>query len=240
MENIPDFIHNNKYSLSIRFSSDGFSLCIYDESTKILSGKNIPASFQSLNEDTIYGIITKEVETQLDFQNIRIICESDIYTLIPTAFFKPETATYFLHFEHTANKNETIFHNHLPAWGSTLITSLPSNLHNAIKKAYPNIPIEHHLTSFLTDNIQTLPESNISVWVRPKMLDVAVIKGRKIALLNSFSFNTPEDFTFHILNIFEHLALNTETCNVIIYNTDKNSKTIGLLQNYMKEISVIN
>lgn len=239
MENNSEFIHNNQYSLSIRFSSDGFSLYIYDETDLLISKKNIEVSLYSLKEYSIFETITREVETQLEFKNTRIICESDIYTLIPSVFFNPETISDYLYFEREAGKNESIIVNQLPALDSTLIFALPQHLHNAIKRLYPTVDIQHHLTSFLSDVIKDRNDSSMKIWTRTKMLDVAVISNGNITLLNGYSYNTPEDFTFFVLNIFEQLSLDTETFKVHIYNLAKNIEIKNILQKYLKELTVI-
>lgn len=239
MEITSEFIHNNKYSLSIRFSSDGFSLCVYDELDQLLSKKNVTLPLFSIKEDAIYDSMTHEAETQLEFKSTRLLCESDVYTLIPTVFFQPETASDYLYFEREKGKNESVLFNQLPAWESTLIYSLPQHLHNALKRVYPNVAIEHHLASFLSDMEKDRNESAMNIWMREKMLDVALITNGKLTLLNSYSYNTPEDFTFFVLNIFEQLSLDTETCKVHIYNAGKDTEIRNLLQKYLKELTVV-
>ncbi|NDP22248.1 MAG: DUF3822 family protein [Paludibacter sp.] len=239
MEITSEFIHNNQYSLSIRFSSDGFSLCIYDEVDHLISKKTVSQSLFLLKEKAIYDLIAKEVETQLEFKNIRLICESDIYTLIPNVFFTPEMACDFLYFEREKSKNESELYSQLPVWENTLIYSLPTHLQNAIKRVYPNKHIEHHLTSFLSKVANDRNASGLKIWTRSKMLDVALITNGKLTLLNSYTYNTPEDYTFFVLNIFEQLSLDIETCKVDIYNLENNSEIKNLLQKYVKELIVI-
>lgn len=239
MEITSEFVHNNQYSLSIRFSSDGFSLCVYDELGHLLSKKNVSLPLFSIKEDAIYESMVHEAETQLEFKNTRLLCESDVYTLIPTVFFQPETASDYLYFEREKGKNESVIINQLPAWESTLIYALPQPLHNALKRVYPNVAIEHHLASFLSDTVKDRNKSGMNIWMREKMLDVVLITNGKLTLMNSYSYNTPEDFTFFVLNIFEYLSLDTETCKVHIYNAGKDTEIRNLLQKYLKELLII-
>ena len=240
MEVTSGFIHNNQYSLSIRFSSDGFSLCIYDEVDHLISKKRVDQSLFLLKENAIYELIANEVETQLEFKNIRLICESDIYTLVPDVFFTPEMVCDYLYFDREKNKNDSELFSQLTVWENTLIYSLPTHLQNAINRVYPNKHIEHHLTLFLSEIANDRNESGLKIWTRQKKLDVAVITNGKLTLLNSYNYNTPEDYTFFVLNIFEQLSLDTETCKVEIYNLDNNSEIKNLLQIYVKELMVVN
>ncbi|MDD3322512.1 MAG: DUF3822 family protein [Paludibacter sp.] len=239
MENTFEFIHNNQYSLSIRFYSDGFSFYAYDESAKLLSKKNILVSILSANENAIYQLVNSEIESQLAFKNIRLICESEKYTLIPTDLFTPETASDFLHFEHESEKNEKIIFSSIEEWDNTLVSSIPLHLHNAMEKLYPGINIEHHLFNFLTQEIKTYKKDGLHVLARAKILDILLLKNGRIELLNSFIYNTPEDFTYFVLNVFEKLSLDTETLQVCVYKLAKKTEIKELLNKYINEISFI-
>lgn len=191
-----------------------------------------------MKEDAIFNRITLEVETQLEFKNTRLICQSDVYSFIPNAFFQPETASDYLYFEHTKKDSDTVNFKQLPAWESTLIYALPQNLCNALSRIYPLQTIEHHLDSFLSKTVKHTKEPVISVWMRNKIMDAALVINGKLSLLNSYAYNSSEDFVFFVLNIFEQLSLDTEVCKVQIYNAGKNTEIKKLLQKYVKEVTI--
>lgn len=234
MQNLYDTMHSNEYSLSIRLSSDGFSLCVYDESNSLLSTKKVSISLFSMSEEEINQLLILEKETQLNFKDIRLICESDNYTFVPAQIFKPEEARDFLLFQHELNKKDQILVNMLPVWDIVNVFCIPNALYNALTHLFPNSPIEHHVSWFLTDKVQFGSESNLQIWVRPKMMDVVVLTNGNLILINSFAYNTPEDFTYFTLNIFEQLSLETEKHIVKLFHLEKKRELLESLEKYIK------
>lgn len=239
MEKASEFTHNNNYSLSIRFQSDGFSFYVYDESEKLLSKKEIKKPILSATEKAIYQTVANEPESQLAFKNIRLICESDIYTLIPNDFFAEETAADFLHFEHEQEKNEKIIFSHLEHPKSTLISAIPLHFFNAMQKLYPSITTKHHLAEFLSEELKNYDKDSVHVLVRNKTIDIIVFKNNNIDLINSFSYSTPEDFVYFVLNVFEKLSLDNEALQTRIYNLGQRDDIKGLLKTYINKLSFV-
>ena len=221
-----------QYLLSIRLSSDGFNLSVFDESNVLLSSKKVFASLFSLSADDIIRLITPE--TLLNYRTVRLICESDTYTFIPAAFFNPEEATDFLHFQFKPAKTDQILYNRIPKWDTVNVFSIPKTVHIALKQLFPDAETEHHLSYFLNENVKPLNEDSVYIVVRSKIMDVLVISREGILLINSYTFNTPEDFTYYILNIFDKLSLDTENCNVALYNAYKQPELKKTLELYLK------
>jgi hypothetical protein len=236
METNFDLTQKNKYSLSIRFSSGGFTLWVYDESNQLLSSKQLTALMFSLSENEIIEMLVGEVETQLNYRSIRLICELDNYVFVPIPIFKPEEAKDYLHFQYNIAKYERVIFDELKAWNTVNVFSIPNTLKNALKHLFPDLAVEHHLSFFLTDKVISQNGNVLNIWVRPKMMDVVVsIKGN-LTLINSYAYQTPEDFTYFTLNIFEQFMLDTETCEVKLFNVEKNSILRKYLQKYVKTV----
>jgi len=227
-------MHINQYSLSIRFSSDGFSLSIFDEFNSFLSTKKISVLLFSLSEEEIIQLILQEPETQVSYRKIRLICESDVYTFVPVLVFKQEEARDLLCFQHKLDKKEVVLYNKLPKWEVVNIFSIPMVLYAALLRLYPDTPLEHQVSHFLTDYVNVRSESTVHLWVEPKRMDVVVIKNGNVALINSYTYQTPEDFTFYTLSLFEQLSLDSETCMIRLFNVDKKNQLQHYLQKYVK------
>ncbi|HEY6914849.1 MAG TPA: DUF3822 family protein [Paludibacter sp.] len=226
----------NSYTLSIRINSDGFSLLINDESGLLLSTQNISTSLFNLSAEEIVRIIS--IETPYYYEKVNIICESDSYIFIPTLFFKREEAMDFLYFQHKKQKNERVIYNYVSDWDTVNVFSIPATLEQALARLFPESIIEHQLSWLLKNKIKPLQTNSLSIWVRSKMMDVVALKNGKLQLLNSFSYQTPEDFTYHALDIIEQLSLDIEKCDVFLYNSDKKTELGKILEKYAKVISL--
>jgi hypothetical protein len=221
----------NSYNLSIRINSDGFSLSVFDESESLISTQHVSAALFTLSSDEIVRILS--AETQLNYQNIKLICESDKYIFIPTPIFTPEEATDFLTFQHKKEKNERVVCNTIPAWETVNSFTIPATLEQALSRLFPGASIEHQISWLLTNKIKPQLGNSVSIWVRQKKMDIIALKESKLQLMNSFNYQTPEDFTYHALNIIEQLSLDIEKCKVFIYNAEKKPELKMLLEKYV-------
>jgi len=232
MEQAFESLNANEYHLSIRFSPDGFDLWVCNELNVQLSSKRVSVSLFSFSAGEIVKLLTPEL--LLNYRTVRLICESDQYTFVPAPVFKPESAADFLHFQFNPAKNNQILFNPIPQWDSVNIFSIPKTVHDALSQLFPDTRIEHHLGYFLTENVKLQNDSGVYISVRSAMMDVVVIVNGVILLINSFSFNTPEDFTYHTLNLFDKLHLDIENCNVVLYNADKKPELQKTLELYLE------
>ncbi len=221
MEKISSTRNYNQYSLSIRFSSDGFSLSVHDELNKLLSIKKVSALLYSLSEEEIIRMLIHEPELQVSCKNIRLICELDTYAFVPASIFKPEEAELFLFYHDKKDKPEIIFFNEMTEWDMVNVFSIPQTLHSALGHMYPDLTLEHHMTHFFTDTINTSTLNCFHIWVRSKMMDVVVMTNGKPVLMNSFTYRSTDDFVYFTLHVFEQLSLSTEKYDVKLYGMHK-------------------
>ena len=119
--------NKNPYSLSIRFSSDGFSLYVFDENKVQLSERNVVLETIPETKDGLIDVLSGVDELTLNFSSVRLIFESELYSVIPLAVYceQDELALFNLH--HNGVKSlECILKNELLAWDAVLLFSFIS------------------------------------------------------------------------------------------------------------------
>jgi hypothetical protein len=236
MEKVSSTRDYNQYSLSIRFSSDGFSLSVYDELNKMLSIKKVSALLYSLSEEEIIRMLMHEPELQVNCKNIRLICELDTYAFVPASIFKSDEAELFLFYHDKKEKPEKVLYNELVAWDMVNVFSIPPALHAALIHMYPDLVVEHHLSHFFTDKINQGNNNCLQIWVRPKMMDVVVMTNAKPVLINSFTYRSTEDFVYFTLHVFEQLSLSTDKYEVRLHGMHKLNDLQMNVQKYVKTV----
>lgn len=233
-------VHENKNCLSIRFASDGFSILISDQNHTQISKKTVASNINQLTETELIDLLSNQPELHLSFKTVRLIAETNIYTIIPYVFFKKEEMYELLKFQHPAlSKSETTLSNFLEIWDAVNVFSIPKTLTAVLQKFLPEIPVEHHLTTFLTDYIALQNGKNIHIWIRSNEMDVVVLQSNKLHLINTFNYLTAEDFVFNTINIIQQLGLNAEECNVFLYNSEQSYEINKMLQSYVSECKII-
>ncbi len=231
MELYTDSAISNQYGLSIRFNSGGFSLSIVDESKIQLSTKSVPATIASLSSDDIIALINKEIN--INYSAINLIYESDNYLFVPAPIFRSHEASDYLNLQQKPLKNEVVLYNNLPIWDTVNVFAIPKALPTALNQLFPNTIIEHHISYFLTTKIKTQHENSLFIWTRQKMMDIIAFKNSKLQLLNSYAYQTAEDFTYHTLNVIDQLSVNAEKCKVKLFNAEKKPELKKTLEIYL-------
>jgi hypothetical protein len=229
---------NFSNSLSIHFNADGFSLSIFDEANQLISTKKVATVLFLKAQNEIEKIILQETESLRDIKNVRLICESDTYTFVPSAIFQPQNANAFLISNDNLDKNFQIIYNEIPQWDTVNVFSISKTLKESLSSLFPNTPIEHHVTRFFIEKIKRYGSDSVQIWIRPKIMDVVVIKNGGLELVNHFTYQTPEDFTYFTLNIFDQLSLDIENCEVKLYNSVKHIEIQNNIRKYINHVTV--
>ena len=162
------------------------------------------------------------------------VFESESYVIIPLALFKVEEAADFLLLEHKPNQTDSILFNKIPELGIVNIFSVPGIVHEAMSQLFPNTAIEQHISYFITENIKSKTEHSVYCWTRNKRLDIMVFKEAKLQLINSFTYQTSEDFAYFVLNVYDKLELDMHKCPLILLNAREKPELREILEKYLK------
>ncbi|MDD3077702.1 MAG: DUF3822 family protein [Paludibacter sp.] len=231
--------HNN-YRLSIRFTPGGFSLSVYDKViNSLISTKKQSLDLLNLNENQLLDALESQSEFKQTFSDLRLIIESECYSTIPEAFYTNENAENILKFQYPElSTSQSILKNDLIAWNATIVFAVHKPLESVLKSMFPEIPIEHHLFALINDEIPLSGKSAIYVFLRTEKLDLILLEEGQLSLVNSFRFDTNEDVLYHIMNVYENKMLSKETCELTIFNPNKELE--HLLLTYIHNIKFRN
>jgi len=230
--------NNNSYSLSIRFSSGGFSLYACDENNNLISSRTESEELFSKSKEEIIEVLSKIDELNLNFRNVRIILETELYTILPLAIYAPENEFHLLKLHHSnITHDDKILTNELTAWDAILLFSVPKHLHAVLTEIVPEVSIEHHILAFINDYVELENDKNVNIWLRRNYIDVVVLEKWNLIFINSFEFKTDEDFIYFILKIYEKLELDAGQCNLKIHNINNRTSLTELASRYIKNCS---
>ena len=223
-----------KTNLTIRFCTGEWIFSVYDSRTNsLISHRNIPAHLPSLSEEDILRAMATTTEMQQKHESIRFVCESDNYSIVPEAVFDPNEAFDLLSFQIGSIKDAIVLSNSLSVWKAINVFAIPKDLYKALLCFGTEPKIEHHLTTFVNDEVKHSNSQKMYVWLRGNKMDVVVLKNGNIGLVNSYDFQTPEDFVYYILNVFEQLALDVEGCAVYLHNAEEREDVKKIATNFV-------
>jgi hypothetical protein len=227
----------NQYSLSIRISSDGFSLSVHDEKLHIISSKKIKADEGEDYSVFLQNQLPAQKEIHLNYKKIAIICESGYHTIVPEIFYKKDREKDFLKLQHPAlPDNLEIFHTLFSQCENVLIFGIEQNILKTITRYFPEIQPASHLVN-IASKIITEQKNQLTVWIRSGEIDCIVYKDFKIILLNKYSYQHAEDIVYHLLNIFQQLALNPNDFITEIFD-EVNPQNEKLIKKYLPSVVI--
>ncbi len=236
------------FELSIQFSLDGFSFCIYDnENNKLIALESY--AFQELDDyrqlsSEINDLVSGKALLRKSYKKINIIFESPKSTLIPFPLFKKSEIQSYLQFNHKVEDWENIRFDKLTNLEAYNIYTFPECINKTIKENFTFAKISNFSSSLIESLLikyknQNL-ENKVFVNLRSNVFDIIIIEGTKLKLFNSFRFRTKEDFAYFLLFVLEQLKLNPEEIELIFTGAiEKSSNLYEIIYKYIRNINFI-
>ncbi len=228
---------------SIRFSPDGFSLLISDASYKPVLLKRY-----TFDQEVPQNLYPSECERILDESGLLnfsgesvLILDSRAMTLIPGQFFDPAHDRALLEHAAAVDPSDLVQYRNLRERDLTLLFSLPGELESLRQRLHEEtkiIPTSECLVS-LSDQVKASDHQRgfLMAEVQHRTLDLLVIKGDQIQLLNRYDLNDPSDFIYHTLNTARQLEMDRETTPVYLSGiVHEEHELFGLLGKYIRRV----
>jgi|GEM_PF-3722163 len=199
-------------SLSIRYSSDGFSLCINDTDNNIVLRKETRHSNTETGIESFTAFVDQALTLNTNANKTEVCFESERYTLSPAGLFNLSELLNIIEFQHSSlPETEYILQqNELKAHNIVLAFIIETAIYDVINSRLDNCIIKHHLTDVIEDAINQ--HSHLRCLVRKNKIDLILIINNKLVCCNTYAYTTNEDILYHILNMKR--TLNTELDNL--------------------------
>ncbi len=240
---------NYKKELSIQFSLGGFSFCIFNLITKEIQHFTAYTFESSIATPELLLSKIEELFNQnsilnQEFENITIIHQNNLSTLVPSTLFKEEELKLYLDYNIKTLSNDFIAFDNLSQLEIKNVYIPYININNFFFQKFGEFEYKHHST-VLIDKLILHAKNNIEkqffVNVTASNFDIVVIENSKLLFYNSFSFNTKEDFIYYILFTAEQLKLNPEDFLLsFIGDIEKDSEIYQITYQYVRNVSFIN
>jgi hypothetical protein len=240
---------NYQKEISIQFSLDGFSFCICNSINKELQHFTAYTFESSIATPELLLSKIEELFNQnsilnQEFENITIIHQNNLSTLVPSTLFKEEELKLYLDYNIKTLSNDFIAFDNLSQLEIKNVYIPYININNFFFQKFGEFEYKHHST-VLIDKLILHAKNNIEkqffVNVTASNFDIVVIENSKLLFYNSFSFNTKEDFIYYILFTAEQLKLNPEDFLLsFIGDIEKDSEIYQITYQYVRNVSFIN
>jgi hypothetical protein len=209
--------------------------------------KNIFLGLESMRTDGIDAVASwKKYWEEKDLARFAGIVSSHIsvvnseHTLVPANYFRPEDAEEIFHLNFTRKEGTIVQSQKIQCMDAWLLYRSNPSLPEAIRASVKS-PVFHHHLAALTESFFLRHKNDagtlLLVHLRRDAMDIVVKSARRILLVNSFSWKTPEDILYRVLNVYEQLQLNPEQEKLFLSgNAIKGAPAVALLQQYIRHV----
>lgn len=235
--------------LIMRCSEHSITLLIGNSSTKkflffehyTLEDTNLPDTIkllQSLTEK--YPWLTKN-----NLESTSVIVVNQKATFIPYALFYEDEKQKYLSFNVDIEREEEVLTEKMNTLKSYCVFAIPGQLHYALLKHLKE-PSIHHYASALTESLSKhlietgTKERTLHISFQRNIFFVHLYKGSELQFYNVFSFESPDEFIFYLLNVTGQLKINhAKTPLFLTGDIDPNIELYKQLKKHFSKISHI-
>jgi hypothetical protein len=228
---------------SIRFAPDGFSVLISDSSYTPVYLKEYTFETSLPVEELVSecgrildeaGLLSFEGETVL-------ITDSMAVTLLPKQFFNVDKNREILEKVCALDKSDRVFDRSIKNRNFHLVFAVPDKVIGLGNRFAGEVKILHTAECLLSLSDQVKASDHqrgvLMAEVQVHTLDILVISGDQVRLLNRYSLNDPSDFIYHTLNTMRQLELDHESIPVYLSGMiHEEHRLKGLLLKYIRNV----
>ncbi len=243
-----DVNHLKDNHLSIQFSLDGFSFCIFNKDTKTFIAlydyqfKDVNNSPQKLIEN-ISSIFQNEVLLQQKYSSVNVSHVNDLYNLVPKSLFDENKLNAYVSYNNKVYPQDYIVFDEIKNQDIISVFIPYVNINNFLLDKFKGFDFMH--------NSKILIESLLSIYkysLTPHMFahidnnhfELIIIKNKKLQLYNTFKFSTKEDFIYYVLFTAEQLKLNPEKFELVMLGkVQKNDDLYNIAYTYIRNVSLL-
>jgi len=230
---------NKNLHLSIELREANLIACLLDKDT------NQYLAWASYNRKDAKNI-KRPLESILKEELLNYKCSSSsvVFThnsalLIPSTFFSKESLRDYLKQQNLIKPGLSPHSDFIKNNDCYSIYAVDSNDYSLLREKYPHAILRHHSSIFVEYLLALHKDSiknEVHVYVFDGYMDVVALQAGKLVLYNRYYIQTPNDFTYFLLWVYEELKLKPEDSPCYFYGeiTEK-SEMFELTLKYLSQ-----
>jgi len=234
--------------LSIQFSLDGFSFCIFHKDSKTFTAL-YDYKFQEINNspqkllENISSIFDKEELLQKKYHSVNISHINELSTLVPKSLFDEEKLKDYILYNTKIFKNDYLVYDEIINQDIITVYIPYVNINNFFIDRFGAYEFKHY-SHILIENLLGIYKyslvPHVFGHVHNNHFELIVIADKKLQLYNTFTFSTKEDFIYYVLFTAEQLKLNPEKFKfVLLGSVEKDDELYKIAYKYIRNVSMI-
>ncbi len=233
--------------LSIQFSLDGFSFCVYDlDLQEFVAFYKYEFSKVKTPEqllDAIKQLFVSENNLRITYDKVKVIHHNNLISFVPKVMFDEANLSEYVSF------NNKIYNNDFFAFDTIINQEMNAvyipyvNINNFFIDQYGSFLYKHAssiLVEKLLNQFSKSHETTFFVNVNKTDFQIIISKNKKLLFFNSFQYVTKEDFIYYILFTMEQLKLNTEEIDLkLLGKISKEDALYQITYKYVRNVEIL-
>lgn len=228
--------------LSIQVSLSGLSFCILNSQNNLIEYLHSINFKKKLNPndvlDKLSHVFNTEQALKQSFHDVIVIHKNELSTIVPHALFNDENLADYLKFNNKILSTDYIAHDTIEITDSINVYVPYVNINNFLYERFGEFTYKH-FSSILIEQIvkaeKHAEKPKMYVNVFNNSFDIIVVRSGKLILINTFEYQTKEDFIYYILFTAEQLNLNPENFELIFLgNIDSKDELYIITYKYIR------
>ncbi|WP_051907749.1 DUF3822 family protein [Flavimarina sp. Hel_I_48] len=231
--------------VSIQVSLDGFSFYAYNKDT----GNRIVLIDLTTEDTGTPDYILQQLQKVFDanedylsrFNNVQVVYSNELFTVVPQALFDPEHITDYLKYNTKILSTDFIVYDELKELDLIVVYIPFANINNFFFDHFGSFSYHHSITLFIKNihDKAVAVDKEITIQLRDRNFDLIAQEGKKLVLINAFTYQNAEDFLYHILFCYEQLNFDPDKDKLTIIGTlDVENDLYQLARKYIRTITL--
>jgi hypothetical protein len=238
---------NNIKELSIQIHLNGLSFCILNRSSNSIEFLKTIEFEHKLNPSDVLEHLKAELSSNTmfseDFDAVLVIHQNELATLVPKELYHENHKADYLKFNTKILRTDYITQDDIVVNDSINVYVPYVNINNYIFETFGEFVYKHASTILINTILQktkTSESPEVYININSSTIELLVVDKSQLLLFNVFDYNSPEDFIYYVLFVFEQLKLDAETTPVTLSGqVDKDDDIYNLLYTYIRHIGFI-
>lgn len=238
-----DLGNAQKYTLTIRIKSDGFSFLIQDstdkdsytyQETAFTHNESLAANVQKVVFDL--NFLTDS------FKNVNVIVVTSAYEQIPSKYFDSKALSHFYNFSHNKESEHVLAHEHLTDEFKSIF-DINNEMYLFLKRSLCSPSFYLHsgiLIDYIQKRIIEAGQNSMFINFHGDFADIICFnKNKNFLYAQSYIKEEESNIVYYALNMWEKLGLDQHSDCIYIYGALPEMETASLLRKYIENVKNI-
>jgi hypothetical protein len=225
------------YTLKLLIAPSHFSYAVIEPDGSTLFALQ-PFQLERITKDEVNmqalnNLLESHQVLKSNFKGKKIGFYTPVMTLAPGKLYDKVMERQLLSFNTHLSDNDLIFSDELKNSDANLVYGIPEHIYFGLKNLWPDVEIHHAFSSLLDFLIRhsDAVKHRLYVYIQPDSLQIIYLKEGVLRFVNSFSYQSPEDFVYYLLFVCRQLHLEPEKLTLTIMGEIMRESAICQLTN---------